>query len=1274
MQGLVDQLNPLFDGTQYLRMISCYLCNDFPNQHRLENTFKLKFYTMKNNTLVQRFVWLFLFVSASIIPSLGQETIVVDKILDWGWPIQDDTYGGNSFYWWHRPGKGLNELGDMPTNSWTSPVNYSNGNFYIRFEVIDQPSGAAFFLQMGIWQANGSHENVSDHVRVSGGDGSYVEANLGTPSSWYPVYPGLDFNSVSTFDRIGLALWTDNSGGLGCIPMAQGWTNSAMCDNSASIQGNYFPLQARVIVVACAPGTSFSGWDTYTGGGGTRPPTPSYAIDYSNERTSTQVASTDEYSYNQSSWTSGTGNYLTLTPGQDVYFRVKAAGGNPASYTLTLDVPSRPGAPTFGYDVANQRTSTTVGSDYEYSSSSDMSGATSGTGNYVSFPTGETRYFRKKATGSAFRSNVQTLVGEAGAPPAPAYTIDYYNERTNQSVPSTDEYSYNSNMSGATSGSGSTLTLIPGQDVYFRTKAAGGDPASEIQHLDVPSRPSAPAFTYDAANDRTTQTISSEYEHSANADMSSATTGTGSYVSFSEGTTRYFRKKATGSAFKSQVQALYGGTQTGMDEFVILNAIVDFPNGTSDEGFYFFPWNSNMPANWNSPKDFYNGQVYTRYEIISQVSSEPVGLQFGIWQRLPVGSTDPDDLFENMEEVRQLNGVGSVATNNTSPASWWKYQGGADFNQMNNIWHFGINPYKTKDGNVQIRPQNPDVWNVRNTYWFPMKVRVTVVAVASGSTFSGWQNYIGDQTPPNYQIDFVNERTTATIPATEEYSYNQSTWTTGNNTNLALVPAQDVYFRKKNAPTYVQTLDVPARPSAPSFGIDFPNERTATTVGSEYEYADNSGMSGATTGSGQYVALTPGTSKYFRKQSTASAFDSEIQNLVVPARPAAPAFTVSYTAETTQEIVSADIEYSGSADFSGSASGSGSMLNIAPGTPVYFRKKATASQFRSSAFTLNPPARPTAPTFGINFHYARTSAAISSDYEYATNADLSGAASGANAALNLTPGTDMYFRKKATGSDFRSGVQHLDVPSRPAPPSVSINYPAEKSTEVIASTIHYADNAGFSSAREGTGIAIDIEPGTTTYFRYKSTDLSFQSDAFVLESPERPVVSSQMTDPTADNPMVFAVAFPESVSGFEASDLAVTNGTVGSVTGAYQVNIVPAAPGLVGLTVKANAVNEGNYASETYYITYTIGTGTGDMLKGRFKVYPTQAGSFILIEGASDKSDYQVFDVRGTSVLKGRIADRKQEVNIENLPSGLYQVVITDGDIKETFRFVRSGK
>jgi hypothetical protein len=302
---------------------------------------------------------------------------------------------------------------------------------------------------------------------------------------------------------------------------------------------------------------------------------------------------------------------------------------------------------------------------------------------------------------------------------------------------------------------------------------------------------------------------------------------------------------------------------------VILNDTIDYPNSTDDNGFYFFYYNPSMPSNWTSPVDYVNGQVYTRYEIISQASSEPVGLQFGIWQKLP---PETGTLYENMEPVRTLNGPGSFVTNNSTPASWWTFNGGADFTKMNLVWHFGINPYKVP-ANQQIRQENPSVWNERFIYWFPMKVRVTVVAVAAGSQFTGWNDYIKFATP-SYTIDYSGEKTSQAVPATDEYSFSQSMSPAfpGTGSPLDLEPGQTVYIRTKardNTPqSDIQELTVPARPSTPSFGIDFILERTSTIISSNYEYSLNSDMSGASPGIGTTVSVEPGANMYIRVKAT----------------------------------------------------------------------------------------------------------------------------------------------------------------------------------------------------------------------------------------------------------------------------------------------------------------------------------------------------------------------------------------------------------------------
>ncbi len=250
-------------------------------------------------------------------------------------------------------------------------------------------------------------------------------------------------------------------------------------------------------------------------------------------------------------------------------------------------------------------------------------------------------------------------------------------------------------------------------------------------------------------------------------------------------------------------------------EFVIINDTIEYPNSTDDNGFYFFYYNASMPSNWKTPVDYYNGQVYTRYEIITQATSEPVGLQFGIWQKLPpVTGT----LYENMEDIRTLNGPGSFVTSNSNPATWWTFNGGADFTQMNLVWHFGINPYKLTPTAQQIRSENASVWAERFTYWFPMTVRVTIVAVSYDDTFSGWDYYTKFATPA-YTINYSTEKTTQIVPSTDEYSYSATMSPAYNGTGVALdlEPGQNVYFRTKardNAPASdIQQLTVPSRPA-----------------------------------------------------------------------------------------------------------------------------------------------------------------------------------------------------------------------------------------------------------------------------------------------------------------------------------------------------------------------------------------------------------------------------------------------------------------------------
>ncbi len=572
------------------------------------------------------------------------------------------------------------------------------------------------------------------------------------------------------------------------------------------------------------------------------------------------------------------------------------------------------------------------------------------------------------SSGSTFSGWDHYIINPALQKPVPTYGVDFLNETTNKVFPATDEYSMFPGMAYAFSGNGQKLTLTPGRRYYFRTKAGDGLLASPVQLLEVPERPATPTFALDVVNHRTTVSVDNTFEYSDSYDMSGAVTGSDTQVSIPAGTTKYFRKKATAGSFSSNVQSLNESSHLPIaHELLILNEVIDYPNVTDTNGFYYFWHNGDMPVNWKSPDNYYDGEIYVRYEILSQHTSTAIGLQFGIWQKLP---PETGELHETMSGISVLNGPGSVVTTHSSPSTWWKLDQGFDFTRMNLVWHFGINPWKVST-NEQIRQENPDVWNERFTYWFPMKVYVTVVAVASGQTFSGWNNYLGIKSAtPAYTVNYNALETGQAIPTTDEYSYS-ATMTpaySGTGNKLALVPGQDVYFRTKAQGSYtiseVQHLVVPERSAAPAFAIDFSQENTSLPVTAEYEYSYQADMSNSATGNGSKLNIAPGSTVYFRKLATANSFASLTQALTAPVRPAAPEFTIDYAASATTEPVSNTTKVSEHPDFSGPSFGNGEKWNIEPGKDLYFQLSETSSSFCSDIFHLAVPGRNTLQYFG----------------------------------------------------------------------------------------------------------------------------------------------------------------------------------------------------------------------------------------------------------------------------------------------------------------------
>jgi hypothetical protein len=132
--------------------------------------------------------------------------------------------------------------------------------------------------------------------------------------------------------------------------------------------------------------------------------------------------------------------------------------------------------------------------------------------------------------------------------------------------------------------------------------------------------------------------------------------------------------------------------------------------------------------------------------------------------------------------------------------------------------------------------------------------------------------------------------------------------------------------------------------------------------------------------------------------------------------------------------------------------------------------------------------------------------------EYSTSASFTSSANGTGSQISVVPGQDLYIRTKATASAFASPAFLLDVPVRPAAPSVTINYAQEKTAESVASTIEFSLNAAMTSPVSGTNSALTLTPGSDLYLRYKATASAFASSIKHLIVPDRPASPSFTID------------------------------------------------------------------------------------------------------------------------------------------------------------------
>jgi len=141
--------------------------------------------------------------------------------------------------------------------NWLSPIDYFNGKWCNRFEVLScPPSSQNLNLSTCIWADVVG--NWSSWKEQCGGLNSTprpgVYEQISSPSSWWTLNQPVDFSRVSDFRDCGVVLWCGGQN-------MSDWVSGGCWDQ----RSNYLPLRMRLTVVLVSAGSTFGGWARYVG-------------------------------------------------------------------------------------------------------------------------------------------------------------------------------------------------------------------------------------------------------------------------------------------------------------------------------------------------------------------------------------------------------------------------------------------------------------------------------------------------------------------------------------------------------------------------------------------------------------------------------------------------------------------------------------------------------------------------------------------------------------------------------------------------------------------------------------------------------------------------------------------------------------------------------------------------------------------------------------------------------------------------------------------------
>ncbi len=176
-------------------------------------------------------------------------------------------------------------------------------------------------------------------------------------------------------------------------------------------------------------------------------------------------------------------------------------------------------------------------------------------------------------------------------------------------------------------------------------------------------------------------------------------------------------------------------------EFLIYDSL--FVITEDYKGFRYFQPFKEAGLDWTEPYDLYHGKFHLRYEIFEYKAQDSMVFNLCIWSDVEEVEGDWKSWKESCFPQMAIPGKGVVKHESIPAETWWNlndvpvdFSNVKDFRFMGLVtwcdFHHIITPW--------VKPEE-SCWDERHKY-LPIKLRVTIVAVAEGYKFSGWENFL----------------------------------------------------------------------------------------------------------------------------------------------------------------------------------------------------------------------------------------------------------------------------------------------------------------------------------------------------------------------------------------------------------------------------------------------------------------------------------------------------------------------------------------------------